>query len=257
MPINRILWNPPFRLFRRWLCPTCEIGSLWLDIDTQKVIETGPSRSLHDDDAWGPELIEERFVGLLICQNGLCGEVVAVGGRTHLEPYYDEEGIVDWRKCYEPTFVNPAPPIFEIPRKCPEEIAAELRKAFSQFWSDTGSCANRLRAAAEALLTERRVAKTTTSKKGTRTRLSLHTRIERFKKKAPDAADYLLALKWLGNEGSHANPDELTKDDLLDGFEIFEHVIELVYVKRVARLKKIAQGIKVRKGRPEKVRGDK
>ncbi len=253
MPITQKLWEPPFRKFPPWVCPTCQTGLLKLDIDTQKVIETGPSRRIHDDDAWGPELIEERFVGLLICQNGRCREVVAVGGRTHQEPCHDEEWNVEWEKFYDPAFFNPAPPIFEIPKVCPEEIAVELRKAFSQFWPDTGSCANRLRAAAEALLTERRVAKTAMSKKRKRTRLSLHARIEKFKKKAPEAGDYLLAIKWLGNEGSHATPDELKKNNLVEGFAIFEQVIELVYVKNEVRLKKIAKGIRARKGRPVKV----
>jgi hypothetical protein len=147
MPVDRKLWNPPFSRLPSWLCPTCQAGSLKLDIDTQKAIETGPSRSIHGDDGWDPDWVEERFVGLLICQNGQCGEVVAVGGRTHQDGYHymgDVGYTQDWENSYEPTFIDPAPPIFALPKECPEEIAAELRKAFSQFWLDTGSSANRL-----------------------------------------------------------------------------------------------------------------
>jgi hypothetical protein len=119
------------------------------------------------------------------------------------------------------------------------------------------SCANRLRTAAEALLTERKVPRTTINKKHKRERITLHARIEKFKQHDAVSADLLLAIKWLGNEGSHANLDELGGEDLLNAFEFFEHLVERIYVKREEQLKKIAKGINFRKGRsPKKRRKD-
>jgi hypothetical protein len=57
-----------------------------------------------------------------------------------------------------------------------------------------------------------------------------------------------LAIKWLGNEGSHEGVGELKTDDLLDGFELFEHVIDQVCTKRTEKLKRLAANINRRKG---------
>lgn len=61
----------------------------------------------------------------------------------------------------------------------------------------------RFRAAAEALLTDRKIPKTTIFKEKRRVWLNLHSRIDKFKKVAPDSADYLFAMKWIGNTGNH------------------------------------------------------
>lgn len=255
MAVNRKQWGPLFAKFPSWLCPTCQSGSLAIDKASLKCIETGISTEGQSHDAWDPDWTDERFSGLLICQNSSCGEVVAIGGRTHhVENYISEHGELGYEREFEPLFMYPAPPVFPIPEQCPEHVAAELKKAFSLFWSDKGSCANRLRAAAEALLTDKKVPRATKNGKGKMIRVSLHDRIERFGKIDPGSADYLSAIKWLGNAGSHANLDELGGDDLLNGFELFERVLESVYVQREKNLKKIAKAINSRKGRPAKRR---
>lgn len=88
------------------------------------------------------------------------------------------------------------------------------------------------------------------NKRGKRETLSLHARIEKFKTKDAEAANYLLAIKWLGNAGSHSGLDNVDDDDLLGGFELIEHVIERLYVRQEARLKQIAKGLNHRKGKP-------
>ena len=67
-----------------------------------------------------------------------------------------------------------------------------------------------------------------------------------------EAAKSLEAVKWLGNVGSHANLDSLTIDDLLDGFDLFEHTIERVYVRRAEDLRKMAARINKQKGKRPK-----
>lgn len=255
MAINRKHWKPPFAKFPSWLCPSCQGGTLVLNKDTFSFVETGPSQKEHAHEAWDPDWIDERFIGLLVCQNEECGQIVAIGGRTHHEEDFDWDGQEqNWAREFEPAFMTPAPPVFPVPEKCPKAVRHELKKAFSLYWFDTGSCANRLRAAAETLLTDRNIPRTMLNRKGKRERLSLHARIENFKQADPRSADYLLAIKWLGNVGSHVNVDELGRDDLLNGFELFEHLVELVYVQREKHLKKIAKSINSRKGRPTRHR---
>jgi hypothetical protein len=144
MSVNRKLWKPPFDRSPSWLCPTCQSGTIALNNDTLKCIETGPSREAHKLLAWEPDWITERFSGLLICQNASCGQLVAIGGDMQPDCYEEEDEQVLLPK-YKPVFLHPAPPIFSIPEKCPKPVAVELRRAFALFWSDTGSCTNRLR----------------------------------------------------------------------------------------------------------------
>ncbi len=55
--------------------------------------------------------------------------------------------------------------------------------------------------------------------------------INKFGEKQDDAATQLMAIKWLGNIGSHAGLAVLTRDDLLDAFEHFEYALDLIYTK--------------------------
>ena len=98
-----------------------------------------------------------------------------------------------------------------------------------------------------------KVKKTTIDKKGKRRGLSLHARIEEFRRKFPNEADMLMAIKWIGNSGSHAS-EKLTKDDTLDGFEILEHVIHKLFETETKRIKKLTKIINKKKGPTKKGR---
>jgi uncharacterized small protein (DUF1192 family) len=54
-----------------------------------------------------------------------------------------------------------------------------------------------------------------------------------------------MAVKWLGNAGSHAAP--LTADDVLDGFEILEHALDKLYSERDERVGALTRAINRRK----------
>ena len=253
MTMKRELWKPPFRTFPSWPCPTCGIGTIALIDETLTVAETEPSKEAHGYDAWEPEWIDERFVAMLVCNNANCKDNVAVCGRTsHVADHDFELREQNWARLFEPTSFNEAPPVFPIPENCPCEIKQELKRAFALVWLDIGSSANRLRSAIEAFLNERKIPKTTKNKNGKRVRLDLHCRIIRFRTKNVEAAKSLEAVKWLGNVGSHANLDSLTIDDLLDGFDLFEHAIERVYVRRAEDLSKMAARINKQKGKRPK-----
>ncbi len=253
MPINRNHWKKRFSTLPTWSCPTCQNGTLSLGSSKISHLETGPSKEAKQHDAWEPEWITERFTAQLVCNDGTCGEIVTVVGDTAHEEDHDwERQQQNWSRLFEPLFINPAPHVFPIPVNCPETVTEELQRAFSLLWSDPGSSANRLRSAVEALLTDKKVPRTTIGRNSKRSRLSLHSRIVSFRTKDVAAADLLLAVKWLGNAGSHTNLEELERTDLLDGFELFEHVLELVYVRRAAALTRLAKQITTRKGKPAK-----
>lgn len=253
MPVDRALWKRSFRQFPNWLCPTCQSAPLVVEKDTLLRKEPNWSRDAHGHEAWDPDWIVERFSCLMRCSAPACGEIVVVGGRTsHVEDHDWEQQTQHWAPKYHPKFAYPSLPIFKIPDECPDKIAEQLRKAFSFYWSDAGASANRLRVAVERLLTDRGIVRTTLNKKRKRVSLPLHQRIERYKLKNADAADYLLAIKWLGNIGSHQDVNSIDDTDLLAAFDIFDHVLDLVYVERGLRLKKVAKDLSARKGRAKK-----
>ncbi len=248
MAIKRQLWKPRFEVFPPWPCPACEIGTVVLVNDSLNIVETGLSKEAHDVDAWEPTWIDERFTAMLTRNNVKCGESVATCGRTrHVEDHNWERQKLNWTRLLEPKFFSEAPPVFPIPESCPDQIKQELKAAFSLMWSDVGSSANRLRSAIEVLLDERKVRKTTTNANGQRVYLTLHRRIRLFRKEYSDVASPLEAVKWLGNIGSHAKLDTLSIDELLSGFELFEHAIERVYVRREKHLWRLAGDISKQK----------
>jgi len=253
MPVNRNLWRRRFSSFPSWDCPRCKQATLRLLKDSAQKSEAGWSKAARGHEAWEPEWKEERFICFLACQNSECEEVVAICGDVFLEEDHNSDlQQHQWSERYVPWAVHPPLPIFRIPDDCPTEVAEELEKAFAFYWKDPAASANRLRVAVETMLTEQRIARTTVNKKRKRVSLDLHSRIDRFKKVKPESADYLLAIKWLGNIGSHGSIEGLDDESLLNGFEFFEQAIEHVYVGRDARLRKTAKGISARKGKPKK-----
>lgn len=57
----------------------------------------------------------------------------------------------------------------------------------------------------------------------------------------------LFAVKWLGNAGSHEGT-ELSANDVLDAYEIMEHLLEEIYSQRSTRLQAIAKRVNRNKG---------
>lgn len=58
-------------------------------------------------------------------------------------------------------------------------------------------------------------------------------------KKNGQLADKLMAIKWVGNAGSHA--DVVAENDLLDAYDILCFVLDELYVKRSKRIGALAR----------------
>jgi len=86
---------------------------------------------------------------------------------------------------------------------------------------------------------------------GKRRIINLHQRIDLLPAKYDELKDMLMAVKWLGNAGSHQG-GELTTDDVMDAYEIIEHVLSEVYEEKTKKLKAIAKKVNKAKGRPKK-----
>jgi hypothetical protein len=212
--------------------------------------ETGPSKLAHSHDAWEPDWIENRFVALMTCSLASCGEVAAVSGTSPSDFFEDyEHGFQELINLFEPRSIDPCPMPILVPKATPEAVKDAIWQAAAVTWSNDEAGANKIRSAVERLLDAKKVKKTAT-KSGKRTRLNLHDRIVQFHKIDPENADILLAIKWLGNTGSHAL--ELSRDDVLDAFDMLELVLENLYGKTKQMILKKVAAVNKNKGPAKK-----
>ena len=227
--MNRSLWtqtltehsSPP------WPCSWCRKGTFALVPGSLIHKETAWSKGARHEDDWEVEWIRYAFTAWVKCNNTSCGDEAAVAGvgRAELHDYGEDGAHLSLK--FSPRFCDPMPDIFEPPEKCPDDVAHELRAAFALFWSDPSATANRVRVALEDLMDHLGIQKRRKNKNGKFDKLTLHHRIEIFTKTEPEIGDQLMALKLLGNTGSHDGG--VMQRDVLDAFEIIEHaLLELI-----------------------------
>lgn len=197
-------------------------------------------------------MIYGGFHCILRCGNNAC-DLVRVVGKESLVADFDEHGMWNGEYCerFEPNLFLPALPLVESRAACPPPVQERADAAAKLIWLDASSAANRLRSAIEALLDDQGIPKRGVSSAGKPFDVKLHARIENLTKAKPvyaDATDLLLAVKWIGNVGSH--DDSLKTTDVLDGAEILDYTLELIYDDGRDALKKKAAEIAARKGIP-------
>lgn len=234
--------------FPPWPCPRCGRHSLAIRPDSLIMVETPDSLMDRRHQDWDLEWVTKRFACLLVCQTKRCGEVCSVGGEAgyRLNDTWPEDGD-EPPTVVEPHFIEPAPAIFKIPTGCPRQARDELKSAFSLLWHDTSASLNRVRASLEALLDWKEVPRTVEGRKGA---LSLHDRIELFLPKDDPEQAKMLAVKYLGNVGSHGRG--ITRFQLIEALELVEHLLDIIVDNRPQRLDRMAREIVERKGRPPK-----
>jgi len=234
-----------------WPCAECGKGLLQAVPKSLVHKETISSQRAHSEEAWDPDWIEYTFSAWLKCTNAGCGQDFALSGVGGVEPRYDnEEGTMGWNSYFAPRWCSPMPDIFEFPSKCPEKVKEQLKTSFRLFWADHAASASKVRIALEYLMDHLGVQKRKKEKNGKFSDLSLHQRVEIFQKGEPAIGSQLMALKWLGNTGSHeAN---ISRDDLLDAFEILEHALGELIDRRSVKVAELANKLTKKHARKRK-----
>ncbi len=254
MKLERKLWLKRFDRdnIPEWTCPRCHRGFLELEQDKFYFYETKESLETKElPDFYPPECIEYRFIGTLKCSYKKCsGKVLfcGIGGVEEVIQQYDEmtgklilpESDIGFFNYFYPTYFNPIIEIFPIPSNCPKNIIDEIKKAFLLYWCDTSSCGNKIRIIVEFILDYLKIKKRE-KRGGSYKPISLHDRILIYHPTNPDIGEFFLAMKWIGNIGSHTN--KLKREDLLTDFELLKFAINEIFVNDRKRLKKIAQKI--------------
>lgn len=213
--------------------------------------ETAESAREHGHEAWEPDWIRYVFACVFHCGNSNCKEPITCCGvgRVDIVEYEDEE--FGWVQStddrFTPQYFHPALVLMDIPEKCSAEVCSHLLESFSIFFTDPGASLNSARAAVEALLTDLGV-KRFALVNGKRKPISLHHRIQSLPPKHKDLIDLLLAVKWLGNAGSH-DGEKPTAADVRIMYDLLEHVLSEVYEAKAKKLKAIAKRVNKKKGR--------
>lgn len=149
-------------------------------------------------------------IAFLQCQQ-CSGAVSAVGLAKVFTPKSSQKIKREGELKFE--YFTPPIPMMPLSPNVPEDIQSEIRDAFKHYHFDPPSAASKLRRAIEKFCKDSKA-------EGA----SLHHQISSLKKTLPLEAQYLEALKLVGNEGTHS--DGVNEDDLLLAFEVIQYVLE-------------------------------
>lgn len=206
-------------------CSTCHKGVLSVVPDKFIKEKTAYVKASEKEDYFNGYDYEAKVCYLFMCNNRKCQEpYLAVGIEfediqfeyDHRSGDSEEVEITTFR----PLFFTPTVHIFNLHNSIPKSIANELVKSFSLFFSDLSSAANKIRISVELLMNEFNVPPSH----------YLDARIKEFEKTHVDIAGKLLATKIIGNSGSHVA--EISKDDVIDAYEIMDYVLEELYTRK-------------------------
>lgn len=251
--MDRKLYKNSFSLGNSpdYTCPICNIGVLRIIKDDFKRYATFDIKEAQKHPGFEPDWIEYIFNCIFKCNNDKCiREVACTGlGFERFETVWDDdEPVGDYVENFKPLYFYPNLKIINIPNLTPEEVSKLLNKSFELFFSSPSSAVNLVRAAIEEILTDQKVQRYVISK-GKRRMLSLHNRIDKLPEKHKSLKDSILAVKWLGNAGSHSVDSlNLDLDDAMDAYELIEEIINKIYGSKDSSLAKIVRGVNKSKG---------
>jgi hypothetical protein len=226
-----------------WPCPNCGSHSLSCTKDQfQKSYQT-PIDQNHPN--FDPEWIEYVFSMNLKCSVTKCSShVMCVGyGGVSQEYLHDGSGDWDWFDSFAVTFFEPPLQIFVPPKKTPLDVKNSLKTSFSTFFSSPSTSLTHLRSSLEVLLSEMEVP----SVNGKGRFFKLEERIKLLPEEFREIIEPANAIRWLGNDGTHAGY-QVRKSDVLDGYRIFEHILKELYPEQNAPIEELVKRINDAKG---------
>jgi hypothetical protein len=256
----------PFREWPDLPCLICKLGALEptiTEFESKQSIDSRVGAEIWNGCKSG------LFHGELACSRTMCRNKYAVAGEwttVELDDQTDEDPWTRPRNLAElveeqlavgaggedlaagdPNLIGlivkhilPPLPLIALPDTTPAVLTALVESASSVLLSDPGAASTRIRIAIEALLDDQRIRKTEPNRRSRR--MVAHQRIELFQAKNKTAADHLMAMKWIGNVGSH-EAEPLPLGFVLDGIEHFARAIEVVYDRQQIELERRAARI--------------
>ena len=254
------LLRPKFYLYEipKFQCPHCSLGLLITD--SNKFISESTEESLKCFNIIGEiEVWRKHFTTITRCNNPDCREITTISGLSNVvqtgweEEEYDYElkqtfpHTPTYGDAYDIKYVNPCIRLIHIPQDIDSNIERTLNKSFSLFWNDEDACANKIRITIEQLLNFHNVPTTTINKEKV-VHLTLHERIKIFSKNNSKLQNLLLAVKWVGNEGSHFDQLSLERQDLVNAYKIIDLIFRDFFDTTRTEIHQLAQAINMNRG---------
>jgi len=223
----------------KWPCPACRRDFMVSDAEKIFIRESSIERTFSFESLEREGKREfnikpgaKKFFSVnLICDG--CDEPAVVFGLIAEDldlVQQDLQDIEEYRQLYNVEGVSLSLIPIHVVEGAPDNVVSFLQVAAKHMFGDIPACANYLRKAVEAIMIEQG------HEGGT-----LHRKIEKMRRHAQEEADFLMAVKWIGNDGSHAS-ERLTKFDIIEGFEALEEVLNRIYnLRRQERLSRARQ----------------
>lgn len=218
-----------------WIFPACGNRTLKIKQDTFRTADIRLSREAACSDDWDPEWDREVYSCIFECESSKCREVVASSGIGWVEvnplyPLDEEERYVQY---YQAKSFVPALSAFTLPKSCPESVRQALELSFNLILISPGSAANAVRISLEELMTSLGIQKQ-------RPNESLQSRINRLPSEYKVHQEALIAIKWLGNVGSHTL-DEVRVNDVEEAYNIIDFVLGKLYEGKTETIRELSK----------------
>lgn len=228
-------------------CPICLKSDAYLSWETMQLEETQESVKCRSYNDWEPDWLEYDYSATYECVE--CKQRIRSLGTAaySYNEYYDphtECHDVDEYKTFTPQFFLPSLVIFEPPLKCPKEVKKVLFDSFKLAYCDIPSAANKIRVALEVLISLEIPEHELVGKK-------LHHRIPLLEAKYPNIngiQDISLAIKWIGNAGSHEQ-DGVPEFALKFAYEAFEVILREIYETKKSTIGEMSGLVNTLKGK--------
>lgn len=212
----------------RPLCPTCQEG--YIRFAEPEEVESPLSVEAREHEAWEPEWIFGTFAAAAECENGECRQKVHGVGNFTINTASNVGGYDDlqYSVYFKVAYLSPPLVLMRLPESSPVEVRLGVDRASALLFADPGLAATALRAAVERFLTTEGIPAERPSGRFK----TLDDRIREWKdgdSSRSGVADLLLAVKWIGNAGTHEVAD-LSVKDVLDGLAILDEAFHRLFV---------------------------
>lgn len=209
-----------------WRCPKCNRATLVPVPKSFKELRTARVHQLvARQGGLAPDDEEFVFTCLLVCSQKNCLQPVSVSGDGYLEQEwsgrYNEDSY--YVSIYRPRHFYPPLSLFTPCDQYPDKIKEQLRELSAQLPGNPQAAVNALRTTLEIVLDNFDV-----PRKENNRYLSLDNRIKRI----PTPYHYVqmgfMAMKWLGNTGSH-NLQPVSPEDVEGACNMLDDFLQRIY----------------------------
>ena len=217
------------RPWPRPACPACQVG--YVRFAKPDEYEDHASASAHGDPDWDPEWVSGTFTIKGQCENPGCQLIVHGTGDyqvAYAEKSVDEHSRYQtYASYYRLKHLHPPMLLMSIPKTAPDQMKEGVLGASRVLFTAANVAATALRATVESFMTTEGISPTRANGQFR----PAHERIEEWGKvdaARQRVADLFLAVKWLGNAGTHEGAN-LTTKQVLDGAGLLDEAFHRLF----------------------------